>query len=147
MIRAIFICTGNICRSPMAHYIFEHRANERGIPNLAVSMSTLGLQGNPAAPNAIDVCAEIGVDLENHRAQPLNQAMLKAATHIFVMEPIHEEAAIRAGADPSKIIFLGSLDPENPSPVIDDPHQQSREKFVICRDRIARALDSWLDQL
>lgn len=131
----------------MAHYLFESMVESRGIPAIAVSMSVLGLNGVPADPHAVSVCQEIGLDLSEHRAQPLNQAMLRAATHVFVMESFHEAEAIRAGAAPERIHYLGAYDPQDSTPSVTDPHRQGREAFVECRERITRALDAFVETL
>ena len=129
----------------MAQYILEARAQARGLAALSLSMSMIGLDGAPAAPSAIQVCRDIGIDLEDHRAQPINRALLRAATHVLVMEPIHEQAALDSGVPASRIHYLGGFDPEDPSPVIADPHQRAMEDFIHCRDRILRAVDGFLD--
>lgn len=128
----------------MAHYIFDARTQALGIPAMALSMSVLGFQGKPAATEAIEVCDAIGVDLRDHRSQPLNQALLRAASHIFIMEPFHEEALKKLAVDRTKIAYLGTLDPTDSSAEIVDPYQQTMDDFIVCRDRIVRAIDAFL---
>lgn len=144
MLRVVFICSGNICRSPMAHAIFEHEASRRRIPHIAVSMGTLGLVNQPAADEAISSCRDIGVELSYHQSQPISTSLLRHATHIFIMEPQHAEALKKHGIDDARVQYLGAWDPVDPRPEIDDPVEQPRAVFDACRQRIERAIDSFL---
>lgn len=146
MLRVVFVCSGNICRSPMAQYIFEAEAQRRGASHMTVSMGTLGLVGQPAPAAAIEVCEEIGVDITSHQSQPLSAAILKHATQIFVMEPRHVEALQKIGVVGDHVQYLGSWDPLDPRPEIDDPVDQPIEVFRAVRERIARAIARFLDE-
>lgn len=145
MLRVVFICSGNICRSPMASVVFQHEASLRKIPHVAISMGTLGLVNRPAAQEAIDACAAVGIDLSYHRSQPISKQILSRATHIFVMEPAHKRILQQQGIDASRILFLGSWDPEDTRPQIDDPVNQPRAVFDSCLARIHRAVVQFLD--
>lgn len=146
MLRVVFVCSGNICRSPMAQYIFEAQAQRRGVPHMTVSMGTLGLVGQPAPAEAIAVCEEIGVDITPHQSQPLSAAILKHATQIFVMEPHHVEALQKIGIAGEHVQHLGIWDPDDARPVIDDPVDQPVEIFRAVRARIERAIERFLDE-
>ena len=146
MLRVVFVCSGNICRSPMAQYIFEAEAQRRGVPHIALSMGTLGLVGQPAPAEAIAVCEEIGVDIASHQSQPLSAAILKHAKQIFVMEPQHVEALQKIGVAGESVQYLGSWDPKDQRQEIDDPIEQPIEVFRAVRERIERAVAHFLDE-
>ncbi|MCB9531042.1 MAG: hypothetical protein H6698_01330 [Myxococcales bacterium] len=146
MHRVIFVCTGNICRSPMAERIFAAELRQRGLPGVALSMSTLMLQGRHAASNAIAALAEIDIDLRGHVSQGLSVGLLQRASAILVMEPTHREAVL--AADPAldaRIELLGRFDPDRPSTTIEDPVGQDLDAFRACRDRLVRCIHHWLD--
>lgn len=145
MLRVIFVCSGNICRSPMAQVVFSEAARTRGVDHLSISMGTLGLMNAPAADEAIAACADRGIDLRAHRSQGLNRMLLQRASHVFVMEAQHRDAVVARGVDPARVHYLGAFDPEDPREEIDDPVDQSQEVFEACLDRIVRAIDSFLD--
>lgn len=91
MARIIFVCTGNICRSPMAEGILSERLVQQGA--LSVKISSMGIHGldnQPAAPMARQVCAEQGIDIENHRSRPLVPEELIEADLIFALEGVHK---------------------------------------------------------
>ena len=90
-LRIVVICSGNICRSPMAEELVRKRAAERGVPVVAVSCGTLGIVGQPAAENGRTAMAEIGMPIDGHRSQGVQAAMIDLADWIVVMAPRHEQ--------------------------------------------------------
>jgi len=86
----IFVCTGNICRSPMAEGILRQRWMDAGISDRTVSsMGVQGLDDSPATDLAQQVCAENGIDISEHRSRPISGEELQAADLILCMEPGH----------------------------------------------------------
>ncbi len=144
--RVVFICSGNICRSPMAESIFAAELHKRGEQGAAISMSTLGLHGRAASTNARAAVAEIGLDLQAHRSQSVSVGLLAHADVIFVMEAAHREFILCAAPSVGpRIVLMGTLDPEGGPDEIDDPVGQPIEAFRACRDRIRRAVLAWFD--
>jgi len=86
----IFICTGNVCRSPMAEGILRYRWSEAGVGRLSVSsMGIQGLDNSPATELARLVCEENGIDISDHRSRPILGEELQAADLVLCMEPGH----------------------------------------------------------
>lgn len=80
----LFVCTGNLCRSPMAEYLLRHHLG----PKTSWRVSSAGLNtvdGVAASQPAIEVLAEKGVDLAPHRSRSLTRAMVDAAELIVAM--------------------------------------------------------------
>lgn len=87
----LFICTGNICRSPFAEGLFTKLALQNGYKGLfAESAGLMALPGNAATDLAQQVAAEHGVDLSNHRAKSATEERVGRADLILVMEKSHE---------------------------------------------------------
>jgi protein-tyrosine-phosphatase len=90
----LFVCTGNICRSPMAVALFKQLLQQHGL--LASwrveSAGTWGPSGEPASRNACLVMVERGYDLSQHRSRTVNGQLLKDFDLILVMERGHVEA-------------------------------------------------------
>lgn len=85
----LFICSGNICRSPLAEHIAASYADRTGVDVIARSAGTLGLTDRPAEPQMVKVGREIGLDLSGHVCQPITDVMCDWADRIFAMEYGH----------------------------------------------------------
>ncbi len=88
----IFICTANMCRSPMAEGILKHRLSELARDDILVSsMGTHGVEGYSATELAIEVCRQNSIDISSHKSRHLIGGELASSDLIFVMEPVHKE--------------------------------------------------------
>lgn len=83
MIRNIlFVCIGNICRSPMAEGLFRH-----AMPGKAVCSAGIhAMVGEPADPIAVRLMREQGIDISEHRGQALAEWMVKETDLILTMD-------------------------------------------------------------
>jgi protein-tyrosine-phosphatase len=75
----LFVCTGNICRSPMAAVIAIAAAREAGVSLRAASAGTAALVGHRAQDQARDAIAALGMDLGAHRAQQITRELVSDA--------------------------------------------------------------------
>lgn len=88
----LFLCIGNICRSPFAHRLFEKLAADRGLMGFnAQSAGLMALPGNAATAMAQKVAAEHGVDLTDHQAQSVSKELIDGSDLILVMEKSQED--------------------------------------------------------
>ena len=89
MKNVLFVCTGNVCRSPMAEGLFRKLVAER--KDIAIQSAGLSAgRGLPASQHAILALSEEGVDLMNFRSKPVSEELVRQATHIFVMTRDHK---------------------------------------------------------
>lgn len=88
----VFVCTANICRTPMAEYYFNKLIAEDGLDHriYAESAGTWAVEGMPAAENTRLVCAENGLDVSAHRSRPISPTMVKEADLILCMTEEHK---------------------------------------------------------
>ncbi len=83
----IFVCFGNIMRSPMAEAMFRKAAGQANLSSLRVcSAGVHAVDGNPAHPMAMEASQELGLPLSQHRAQLLTPDLVSQADVIFVMD-------------------------------------------------------------
>ena len=116
--RILFVCTGNICRSPFAEAV----ARSAGLPDVE-SAGLAAFGGARPTSDAIAVAGELGFDLASRRARPLTGDMLERADVIVGMTADHVSAL---GGDAR---LLGDAD-------LDDPIGRGREAYRRAYARI-----------
>lgn len=95
MKKVLFICTGNVCRSPMAAAMFNAMAEEEGLSVRAESAGVAALEDEAIAPHAATVMQDMGVDTRAHRARQVAEEMIQDADLVLVMSPQHLAALRR----------------------------------------------------
>jgi glycine hydroxymethyltransferase len=138
MKHVLFVCTGNICRSPMAEGLFKKLLAGRDDIHVQSAGVSAG-RGMPASRHAIQALSADGVDLTNFRSQPVSEELVQQATHIFAMTRDHKRLIElffpEAG---EKIHLLREFEPGAPD--VPDPIGLGRETYERCRDTLKRAL-------
>ncbi len=138
--RLLFVCTGNICRSPMAEVLALHRADLLGVQIEARSAGVLAKDGLSASRKAIRALAEHGLSLEAHRSQALTQEHLEWASRVFVMQLAHVETIQERFPDAPRAELLGPL---CGTMEIDDPYGSwFMGPYRVARGRIQTAVEA-----
>jgi glycine hydroxymethyltransferase len=136
----LFVCTGNVCRSPMAEYLFRRRIGE-STGWVVGSAGTLAYTGARASLPAIEALAEWDIDLSPHRSRELTPALVAAADLIVVMTEAHrQELGRRFSSAAGRTHRLTAFGAGGPVSDIPDPIGQSLEVYRHTRDRIDSAL-------
>ena len=138
MKRILFVCTVNICRSPMAEALTRAKIQESLSSDLEISSAgTYAWRDQPASSLAIEVLEEAGIDLSAHRSRELSGELIESADLIVAMTGEHKEEVIRISPDSeSRVIILGELDDRRGNPDIMDPLGGGRETYARTRDEI-----------
>lgn len=141
--KILFVCSGNICRSPMAAEYLRHRLGDAALAHVVVdSAGTLGIEGAPASDPAIRVLAEHGIDLSAHRSRGLHGQDLRTADLVVPMAIGHVHEIERwAGNSDCEVRLLRAFeqgpDPIGGAPDLPDPigldEAFYREGFEIIR--------------
>ncbi len=139
----LFVCHGNICRSPYAEVV------ARRLFPATVAVESAGFIGGdrPSPAEAIQVAAERGLDLAPHRSQALEMDHLRDVDLVFVMDELQRARLVTSRPElADRVLLLGDLDPE---PVarrtILDPVEKPAPVFRACYDRIDRCVGSLAD--
>ena len=92
----LLVCTGNICRSPIAGGFIRSLLAMRGLEEIeAESAGTAAWEGSQAVPEAIEALRELGVDISHHRARRLNRSLIEQSDLIVAMAAEHRSAVGR----------------------------------------------------
>ena len=102
MSTVLFVCTANVCRSPMAQAVFDALAEDGNLPFQASSAGTAALEGRPMAPNAVEALEEVGIYPGVHRARRVREAMVEGAELVLAMTPQHVAALRWLGGNPAR---------------------------------------------
>lgn len=103
----LFVCTGNICRSPLAAALLQRALEARGITEVAVSSAGTGAwDGAPASEGAYLVGLERGLDLSGHRARLLSRELVEQADVVLTMARHHRARVDELGGE-GHVFVLG----------------------------------------
>jgi protein-tyrosine phosphatase len=134
----LFVCLGNICRSPLAEAAFRAEAARAGLKVLADSAGTGDWHvGSPPDPRARAVALEHGIDISGYRARQLTAADFLRFDQVLVMDHANLEAALRlvpTGARTRPRLLL-DLVPGREGAAVADPYYGGEEHFA----------DTWAD--
>ena len=140
----LFVCTGNICRSPMAEGLFRQAIKARG--DYEVISAGLGaMDGQPCSPHAVRALKEAGVEASGFSSRQLTAELVETADFIFGMTHAHVDGITLLYPHAAEKTFLlrefeDSLKPYEKE--IADPIGGSYEVYLQCRDQIRQAVPS-----
>ena len=137
----LVICTGNICRSPMAEYLLRR---ELGPDYEVQSAGLCAVVDGSADPLAWKTAAAHGVSLHGHKARQLNQDMLKWADLVLTMERGQTEAVLRRypWLDGEVFRYGESVDVDIP-----DPYGRPEIAFTMVWKFIEKFTPYWVNKI
>lgn len=137
----LIVCTGNICRSPIAERLFRSNLVNKVID----SAGTGALVGHPADGTAISVAENHGLSLDDHKGQQFTSGLARSYDLILVMEKSHLESISRIAPEArGKTMLLGHWSGQKEIP---DPYRKSREAFESVYSLIEEACGRWAKKL
>lgn len=144
----VFVCKGNICRSPFAEYYLK------SVPSPAnLKIESCGLdvdQSVPSPPDAFSAAKEMGVDLSGNRSKGLAACTVEQADLIVAMEYSHLKRLVQKFPHKKKqIVLLRDYAPwpESLACNINDPYMCGLDEFRACFATMKRALDKLAGQV
>jgi protein-tyrosine phosphatase len=137
--RILFVCTGNLCRSPMAASLLQHRLGDAAEVG---SAGLMAVDGRPLDPVAGRVLAARGVAVPPHESRRLRLADLERAELVLAMEQ-RQIAALRALAPDARArtFLLGKWHGDIEIP---DPYGRDDRAFDQCCALMDDAIEQWI---
>ena len=148
--RVTFVCSGNICRSPMAQAVFSRMVDEAGIGD-RVTVDSAGTGdwhvGEPADRRALEALRREGYDGGDHRARQFDAADFATTDLVVALDSGHA-SSLRAWAAPhqvDKVVLLRSFDADVPDDApghlldVADPYYGGPEGFTDVLDQVQAA--------
>jgi len=131
--RLVFICNGNICRSPLAEVYAQSLGRD------AASCGFGCGDGFPADPRAAEFALSQGLSLEAHRTVNIQDFRFREDDFIVVMEPSHLSLFQQRGGTDLPVVLAGNYC-KSPNPYIHDPYSCCDEFFLRCEQRVMDAV-------
>lgn len=135
----LFVCLGNICRSPFAERLAREHLDE---DKRLLSAGSYPVPGRSAPEEAIAAAGSFGVDLRAHRSRVLSGEMLQQADAVYVFDRANHRAVASEQPSPSgRVHWLGALSGDGPLS-ISDPFGGPRSEYELVYRQIAEAIEA-----
>jgi protein-tyrosine phosphatase len=153
----LFVCLGNICRSPLAKVVFTHHARTRGVlDRFRIDSCGTGSWhvGGPADPRTVDVAREMGLSCEHVVRQFNASSDAESFEYILAMDRDNKRTLLAHGAPPERVRMMRSFDPTLVAAGVGerdldvpDPYQGGPEGFREVYRMLDRASIGLLEHL
>lgn len=143
--RILVVCTGNICRSPVAAIMLQ-----QGLADIDVTSAGLAAGQGGAEPRLAALAKADGYDLSQHQARPVDRNLLANADLVLVMSAKQRQVIARTWPEMlGKTLLFGMWRTDKPidDRNIPDPYQRSDEVCQLVYDTIKTASFAWREKL
>ena len=144
----LFVCTGNICRSPMATGLLRQRLTERGLEGQLHVFSTgvNAVDGYPASRNGVFVMAERGIDITGHIAHTVTGNDMVRSNLILTMSRWQAQTLRQSWPQYAwKVYLLSEMAGKRKD--IEDPFGGTIDQYRAAADVISRYLDEGIERI
>lgn len=145
MTKVVFVCWGNICRSPMAERVAEKYFAEHGLGDVEISSAATSREeiGNPIDPRAVTELQQAGYRTNDHAAHQITASEIADADLVVAMEELHRDKmrGIYGNELPDSVVLLTDFDPEaSPGDGVPDPWYGGQDGFTTTLATIERSM-------
>lgn len=146
----LFVCLGNICRSPTAKAVFDWKLRQAGLSVETDSAGTIGYHaGSPPDPRAQHIASRWGLDISSERARVVTPADFTRFEAIFVMDRsnLGDMHALRPEGSTAHLDLVMSLAPDYGIEEVPDPYYGGEDGFRRVIDMLEAAADRLVGEL
>lgn len=142
MFTVVFVCTGNTCRSPMAEVYLKALCERMELPITVRSAGVAAFPGAPASDQSVQVMAQQGIDLADHRSSALSRYLMDEADLVVAMTRNHEQAILGCFPEYAEKVetLLGDRD-------VSDPFGGTPDQYQHCFMLMKSALDQLAERI
>lgn len=144
----MFVCTGNICRSAMAEFLFKEKIRELGLQDKVkiCSAGTYAYDGDVPTYEGLNVMKNVyGIDMSQHKATPIRNADVQEMDLILCMTNSHKNTLDMMYPDVMNKTFL-LKEYVNMGNEIDDPYGYGLDVYKSCAKEIDECLDLLIEK-
>ncbi len=149
--RVTVLCTGNICRSPIAEVLLSERLADLGVTDVEVgSAGTHALVGSGAMPEAVAAAHEHGGDASQHVASQLDESVAAASGLLLCATEGHRGYVLAhfGHLDAARArLFNEPIDDGDMPLDVDDPYGLDGDVYRLVGNVIARAMEAWAERI
>ncbi len=147
MIKIIFVCLGNICRSPLGEAICAHKIKELGLTN-KIQCDSAGTAnyhiGEPPDPRSVQSASDHGIPI-HHRGQQFTRSLSSQFDYLIAMDQSnYQNMVAELGEKPSNLFLMRHFDLQNPEADVPDPYYGGAEGFENVFQILDRSVDEML---
>ena len=149
-LRVVFVCWGNICRSPMAERVAQRMAEDEGLAGVEFTSAATSTEelGEPMDRRAAAVLRAHGYRTDGHRAHRITRAEIEGADLVIAMEDIHIRKMLAIAPGATNLSLLSEYDPAaEPGSGIPDPWYGTPAGFYGTLDALEAAVPGVIDRV
>jgi len=148
-VRVLFVCLGNICRSPLAEVVVREAARKRELNHYHFESAGTGdwHVGGPADPRSACKASEHGLDLSDHKARQITAHNYSNWDWLIAMDAENRSNLLRMGVPASRLLMMRQFENSELAPDVPDPYYGGPNGFEVAYLMLAANAEKLLDFL
>jgi protein-tyrosine-phosphatase len=139
ILKVLFVCTGNTCRSAMCEGIFSHLVENKSIEVFSAGISAD--EGANASENAVEALNQIGIDISNHKSKLLTKDDILNADLVLCMTDVHKMLIQNACPNEKHKIHTLCEYAKGTNEKISDPYGMDINTYISCAKNLKELIE------